>query len=607
MSHRLRPFRVGSSRSVCSVPCALLRSTPLLFLVAASCSPSLESVDRRIDATLRERIGDLGEETVAPYRSGGSATASPLSPQELEIRPPTRNPPPGELGYQIADEARDVSARLKQFARDSLTNLDELAGLDETEVAADANALRLTLPLAFVTSQQTAREYLRAEEDLILTSIRLLIERHLWTPRLFNDTFAGISGDGTDGRFEHALDVINTLRVNQRLPFGGQVEARWIVRATEQLREQATGRYRQSADLVLDASIPLLRGAGSVAREDLIQAERDLVYAARDFEEFRRAFLVSIATDFYRLVETRERIKNQGRQLRSLQDLEQAEADRVAAGRRAAFQRKIAENQVLSARAALENLYEQYQFQLDQFKIRLGVDVERPLVILDSPFELPEPDVALDEGVRLALEYRLDLQTSRDLVADAKRRVEFAKNDLLPDLDVVATTTLPTNPRARVQGLAPRAEDATYSAGMNFSLPLDRRIERLNVRTAQIDLERRQREYEQARDTAIVRVRAALRSIDLARSSLVLAEQQVEINRGRLEEQRLKIAEVTPQDVVDSENELLRAENQRDQARTNLRLSVLNYLLESDQIRVAPDGTLIQLAQPAPETPADAG
>jgi outer membrane protein TolC len=131
---------------------------------------------------------------------------------------------------------------------------------------------------------------------------------------------------------------------------------------------------------------------------------------------------------------------------------------------------------------------------------------------------------------------------------------------------------------------------------LTLSLPLDREQERLRLRSAIIGAQSQARAVDEARDNVVVSVRSAVRGIDLARFRLRLAEQQVEINKRRLEEQNLKIDTVNPRDIVDSENELLDAENARDQAKTDLRNSVLNYLLESDQLRVNRDGTF----QPLP-------
>jgi hypothetical protein len=80
--------------------------------------------------------------------------------------------------------------------------------------------------------------------------------------------------------------------------------------------------------------------------------------------------------------------------------------------------------------------------------------------------------------------------------------------------------------------------------------------------------------------------------VPLARFQLDLAEQQVEINRRRLRAQKLQEDAVDPQQIVDTENDLLDAENARDRAKTRLRTAILGYLLETDQLRVTREGTL---------------
>lgn len=449
----------------------------------------------------------------------------------------------------------------------------------------------LDLSDTFRVAQTSARELRSAEDEYLLTAIRLLIERHLWGPRFFNDTSATIAGFGDEGSFQHAASIVNTLRATQRLPYGGEVEAAWVVRATEQLREQATGRYTQSSELVLRGNIPLLRGAGQVAREDLIQAERELVYQARTFERFRRSFLVSIAGDYFDLVQSAAGIENQVVQIESLRRLEASTKARVEAGRLDAFQTGIATSRVLAGEARLRGQREVYTLQLDRFKVRLGYPPEKPIDLGEIDLTVPEPDISLDEATAIALSLRLDLQNQRDRVGDAWRAVDNRKNDLLPDLDLTGSVGLPTDSDERVGSLSHDPDELTYSAGLLLSLPLDREAERLNLRSASVRLAQSRREYDRSRDNVIVNVRSALRNIDVARFQLDLAEQQVKINERRVEGQTLKKDQLDPQVLVDTANELLDAQNNRDQARTDLRKAILNYLLESDQLRVARDGS----------------
>lgn len=537
-----------------------------LALVLAGCD-SFSSTSGRLATLVEQSARDAG--TLRPRDSTDAPSSGFSAAATRDPHPGTTNPPPEALRY------------------DSLAS-DLRRTLGATGDAPAAQRLRLSD--SFRAVQQAGREFRSAEEDYLLAAIGLLIERHLWGPRFFNDTSLALSGSGADGNFEHALDAINTLRATQRLPYGGQVEARWVFDATEQLRQQATGRYTQSSTLALNGSIPLLRGAGTAARESLIQSERDLIYQARSFERSRRQLLVDIAGDFFDLVQTKARITNQESQLQSLRDLERMTGARVDAGRLDAFQTSVAGSRVLAAQADLAGLRESYTLQLDRFKIRLGMTPDQPFDIGEIDLSVPSPGITLDDATRLALDLRLDLQNRRDQVDDERRRLSNAQQNLLPDLSATGSVSVPTDPAKRVGGLTPSPGDLDYSAGLNLSLPLDRENERLTLRQQQIRLAQRERELAQFRDNVIVSVRAALRQVDVARLQLDLAERQVQINKRRLEGQQLKADELVPQTLVDSLLELNTAENNRDRAATDLRKAILNYLLETDQLRVSREG-----------------
>ncbi len=554
--------------------------TRVFFLVfvgfaCAGCGDSLTKIDARTDALLRERAELMGEDSVRPRTE--------YSPRQRLSRsdpaygsPNTTNPGSSGLTFTAADETRDIEAQLASYA---------------TEQAGDA-AEELTLIEAFRVTQTYSREFRRAEEDYILAAIRLLIEQHRWGPRFFADTSTSISGAGDDGSFQHALGIVNSLRATQRLPYGGEVEARLVWNATEQLRRTASGRYRQSTDLVLSGNIPLLRGAGMAAREDLIQRERDLVYAARSFERFRRELLVDIASDYFNLVAQQKRIRNQELQLQGLMALEKQTAALVDAGRLREFQKQLTRNQVLNAKSNLANLQETYRLQLDRFKTRIGVSLDDSIRIVDLMLSLVEPQTTLEAATSAGLTYRLDLQNQRDQLADARRQVEVVRNQLLPDLNLSGRILIPTDPADREGGFGLDPNELDYLAQMTLALPVDREIERLNLRSSIISLERAQRAYEQSRDNVTIESRAALRSVDLAKFRLDLAEQQVDINELRLEEQRARSEEVDPQSVVDTQVDLNNARNARDQARSDLQIAILRYLLQTGQMRVGRDGWL---------------
>ncbi len=558
----------------------------LVVLAGSACSSDLAEIDAKTDALIKDRLERIGAgASRSPERGAVLGEGAPAGAAALEKNPGTVNPQTGELEFKArpaegsAFESTEVQARLAGYAMTA------------------ANAPTMTLGGAFKQAQITAREFLNAEEEYILAAIRLLIQRHNFDPRFFNTTTIGVSKTDTpsDSRQRVPLAIMNELGVTQRLPDGGELVASLVWDATEALRQSATERYEQSSSLVLSGRIPLLRGAGPVAREDLIQAERDLIYGARFFEDFRRRLLVDVASDYFDLVRQAATIKNQERQLESLKRLQERTAALVEAGRLPEFQKNIAASNVLTATSSLANQRERFILSLDRFKVRLGLDIREGLMLDPAILKLPEPDITPTEAARLALEYRLDLQTLRDRLIDQRRAVANAQNAVLPDLQLSGSITPRTKPGVREGGFVYEPRDVIYEGGVTFGLPLDRETERLNVRSAQIRLAQSQRELDRFRDSIVVDVRARVRELDRARFNLQLAEESVSINRRRLEEQELKKDEVTAQQVVETENELLAAENARDQAVTDLRNAVLNYLRDTGQLRVARDGTLESL------------
>lgn len=538
----------------------------------------MERIDRDVERLVNEFSNRVGGDAPSPANRDYAQAEEYARSSQYDKRPRSDNPATEELSYQISAADRDVAARLEQFQ------------------AIPSDAQVLTLAEALRVSQVTGREYLNAEEDYLLTAIRLLIERHRWGPRFFNDLSAFV-----DGSFDQdkpvALSLINELRATQRLPYGGEVEARLVWQAAQQLRDSVSEGYEQSTQLILTGDIPLLRNAGLIAQEDLIQAERDLVYAARDFEAFRRDFFVSIATDYFDLAAQRASLDNLTRSLDGRRKALERAIARVEAGKDPASAARSFEQDVLRAIGELNSQRERYILSLDRFKIRLGVSIETPIEIQPVDIDLYDPDTTPAQAAQLALNYRLDLQNNRDRIDDARRAVANAHNQLLPDLDLFASLTTSTPEDDRVGRFDLRPGDSDYRFGVTFGLPLDREIERLSLRSAVIGLQRQIRSYEQFRDNVILDARAARRQIEQQRLALRLAEERVEANRLRVEELVLK--EANALDIRDAQDDLLEAENARDDSLRALRVAILEYLRAAGILRVKDNGDF----QPLPGMP----
>ncbi len=590
---------INAGRIRCSAPAPLGLAGAVAF--AAGCGGGLQGTDRRAMALLLQTTSNLGPDARVP-RLSEPQDQHPSQPEDLSLtdeHPPTVNPPASAIHFQPSDEADRVMERLEAYARQ----------------AAAGRRMNLNEVLAYAT--EYSREYRFEEEEYVLAVLRLLIERHLWGPRLFNDLQATFVSIGDDGFFDSSLELVNDLRVTQRLPYGGEVSARLLAAATEDLHRRVASENIQTADLIFTADVPLLRGAGQVAREDLIQAERNVIYAARDFERFRRDFLFDISRVFLDLVVQSQGIMNSQRQVGLKEEFERRARALVDAGRTPPFEAALAEQDTLFARDRLSNLQEGNRLAVDRFKVRIGMPQEESLTIEISTPGLPTPRSDISAAVAVAMRYRLDLQNRRDELTDARRAIENARNALLADLDLSASIEIPTDDTKRRAGLDFDPENTAFRAGFILSLPLDREIERLNLRRSQIDFERAIREYERFRDIIAVEVRASVRNIDRARFSAELQEENVGIADRRLAEIEAAPERASALERSDAVDDQLLARDDYDRARRDLQIALLAYLLSTGQLRVDSSGFILplqgmELAEPdqggegGPEAPPEA-
>jgi outer membrane protein TolC len=543
---------------------------------------------RRIDKATNEKLRASAEQL------GGGALYPEIDPKRYEPgsffpdfpedadRPATVNPPASDLSFEAIPPAKE--------------DADSIAGRFARMAQEDPNTRLFTFDDAVAYSMAHADEYLAAEEAYLIVAIRLLIEEHKWTPIPTNVTSAtfGSEGDGT-GRFENALGIVNDLGVSQRLPFGGDVSASFIVSATEQLDDYLNSTDTQSADIVLEAAIPLLRGFGDVAQEDLVQSRRNLVYAAREFEQFRRDFYYDLADDYLTLVQQLQSIANGERQVERSAAVEARTRALVESGRTEPFQADLATQNTLFALDRLSSQREIYRLTLDRFKARIGMPVDEPVRIDPVEFKLPVPRVNPEDALGLAFRYRLDLQTERDIVDDFARKVDVARNALLGDLDLRLASNLPTDPLKPRSGLQFEPDYNDFSASLVYSMPLDRVPEELRLRQSQIFLEQSKRGYFQARDNAAVAVRQAARGIERSQFSLVVQQKNVAAAMNRQAAIDAAPDRATARDRTEAVDQLRRAQDSLDAAKKDLQLAILRYLNTTGQLRIAADGTLIPL------------
>lgn len=462
------------------------------------------------------------------------------------------------------------------------------------------------------------RDLQNAKEDLYLEALDLTLERHLWTPQFVASVQASANYFDGDALPEasDAFNLVSDVAVSQRLPFGGDVTARVIGNLVRDLDAHVTSG--ESGDLILQANIPLFRGAGRVAYESRYVAERELIYATRTYERFRRSFVVRVAAEYFGLQGLKAAVHNSFNAFESRSaDWEKADFMNQMGRSRTVFEAPRAKSNLRQAEASLVNAKERYASALDLFKILLGMPVDVLLDVLDLDADVAAnavddllPDVEESAAIDAALHYRLDLLTNGDQIDDARRGVKIARNRILPDLDFNASATFGSKPD-HLTTLGLNNDRALYHAGLELRID-DRKTERNAYRTSLIRLRRAQRDHEQFVDTVRAEVVRARRRVAQQESLQQIQAMNVEENEFRLAAARAQfdLGRSTNQDVVDAEDDLLNARNAYVRAVAAYRVAILELRRETGTLRVTDDGRWdmnLPIELPVEKTPPEPG
>ena len=476
-------------------------------------------------------------------------------------------------------------------------------------------ANRLDLFKSIQYGVEHSRQYQNEIEGLYLNALNVTLERHLLSPRPFATVRAAYEGGQQSVDYRSAVTVTSNAGVRQRLPYGGEIVAEALVRFIDAISENAENA--EEATVALSGSLPLLRGAGMVNLEGLISAERELVYQVRDFEDFRRAFAVNVSRQYFNLLARQQGLRNRQLNFDNLLVLTERTRALFGAGRISFLEVQRAEQELLQAEDRVLAAREDYENALDSFKIFLGMPMEEEVAVVPVALDLNAPNLEADAAVETALAYRLDLQTARDRIDDARRLIEIARNGLLPGLDLTGSGRA-TNP---AEGPARKLDSRTltYSAGVTLDIPIDQLPERNVYRRALIQFEQVARSYSGLQDTVTADVLQDIRAIRSAQQSLRIQEESIELAERRLDlaSELLRVGQAggaggirrggDARDVVEAQQDLLEAQDEYEQARAQLQVQVLQFLQDTGTLRVDPEAGLIGRAMHRRKAPQSVG
>jgi outer membrane protein TolC len=475
------------------------------------------------------------------------------------------------------------------------------------KVVPQSRVFSLAQAVALATAQN--RDYQTQKETLYRNALSLTGIRHQYALRWFGT----IEGTYVDDKRDTGYDDVSVNasgRVSkQQLLLNGVLFSTEI---TLDWMRFLTGDPRTTLGSVLtgDFTVPLLgAGAGKVAREQLTQAERNVLYQIRTFNRSRQTFVVDIIDRYYRVLQARDQVTNAENDYKSRVDSRQRVEMEAQAGRKPPFEVDQARQSELTARDNLLRAQQGYERQLDDFKLELSLPTDAEIVLDQNELDVlreigvTEPDYTLDEAVETALAQRMDLANTRDRVEDAARNLELAADGLGVQLDLVGTARVDSTPETDFTRL--RFHEGIYTLGLQADMPFDRKAERNAYREALIALTQWQREYDNAVDTVKLNVRDAYRRLLEEAESYRTQQVSLELSKERVQSTTmlLQAGRVTTRDWLESQDALLRAQNSLTSALIAHAVTKLSFFRDIGILQVRPDGMAEQWETGRPAEP----
>ena len=458
----------------------------------------------------------------------------------------------------------------------------------------------ISLAKAVEIATKYSREYQSQKESLYTSALSLALTRHQYAPLWFGTVDAGYAKDA----FGDDVSTSGNVGVNQTFLWANGVRATGGI-AVDWLRF-LTGDPQTSLGSVLSGTLtaPLIgAGAGLSAWENLTQAERNMLYRIRSFNRYRKTFVVSLISEYYRVVQQANRVEIQRDSYRRLQvSIDQVRL-KVQVGQQPPYDLGEAEQRLLSGEQSLVSAIQNYEQTMDSFKIRLSLPPDTDVRL--DPNELQAladlgvsvPDYTVEEAVKIALENRLDLANARDGVDDTQRKLVLAEKAL------GVQVTLTGNARANSDGATNFTDislsDGTYSLGVEAELPLDQMSERNSYRQALISLQQDKRALDEDIDRIMLDVRQAYRDLEQTSESYRIQQLGLRLAEQRVEAERisLRYGRSTIRLLLDSEDALVQAQNDLLGALVNHVNAKMSFFRDIGVMQVRPDGMWEQAAK----------
>lgn len=244
-------------------------------------------------------------------------------------------------------------------------------------------ARKLTLANLMELATINSREYQTRKEVLFIAALSLTRRRYQFelNPSPFgNGTAADFRHQRSAGITQDRLSIPSGVGVQRTLATGGEFLARFANSVVLTFNGPTGFAADVGSEMIFDFQQTVFQR--DIRFENLTQAERDVIYATRDYLRFRKQLFRDIANLYYNLLLSYRGIEiNAQDYFTNLRGFIQSQAEYRTAEKIPRIQVDQFEQTVLRARSNLVNNVFALDASLDQLKFRLGLPTESPIFL----------------------------------------------------------------------------------------------------------------------------------------------------------------------------------------------------------------------------------
>lgn len=491
-----------------------------------------------------------------------------------------------DLAYPLVEDQRRELLGQEPGAFTIEPAPDSLRARLDAEIAARGNDPEapwptledLTLSDCLEIAAENSRDFQTRREQLYQSALSLTVQQ--WR---FQAQPNGSGAAGLDGNLQEAttLSGSGVLGLDRLFGFGAVVLSDIGLSLGRSLT--SSDGFNPVSTAGISISQPLLQGFGRrIVIEPLTQAQRNLLYEVRSYERFRRTFAFDVASRYFRILQSVANLDNELNNARSLTAVRERNEALAERGRLSDIQLDQARQNELAAENRVIDTRQNLQAQLDSFKLFLGLPVQMDLTLdigeLNSRVDDGLQEVRLDQdtAIRVALNARYDHLTVLDQVIDAERQIYITEDALEGVLNFITTINATSDPGELFNF---DSNEVTWTAGIDFTLPVNQVLERNAYRNAIIGVNRSRRNAVESADTIVADIRDRFRELTTRKQSFQIQDLSTKLSERRVESSRLNLeaGRAQTRDLLESQDALIASQNARVGAAVDYQLAVLAF------------------------------